>query len=192
MDDDKLPDVIELDETDPNWKPPPPTPRNEDPAPVAPLGVPARFLTKHQEKSLLRKRRMKQLQQESVYFASSMRQSVFKSFAGDGYRHWNRGERPQELLFFPSHFIKIAYAICLFWLAACYLTCFVYTTGFDRPMAWSWAYASMSSLAFECLVSQTLLALTCAWWKHIDGRVAFSKAIIKWCVYRSDLMPAMG
>ena len=192
VDDDKLPDVIELDETDPNWKPPPPTPRNEDPAPVAPLGVPARFLTKHQEKSLLRKRRMKQLQQESVYFASSMRQSVFKSFAGDGYRHWNRGERPLELLFFPSHFIKIAYAICLFWLAACYLTCFVYTTGFDRPMAWSWAYASMSSLAFECLVSQTLLALTCAWWKHIDGRVAFSKAIIKWCVYRSDLMPAMG
>jgi hypothetical protein len=50
----------------------------------------------------------------------------------------------------------------------------------------------MTTVVFECLFSQTLLGVCCAWWKHVDGRVTFYKALVKWCLFRSDLMPAMG
>ena len=188
--DDEAPTMI-LDE-DGNDKPRPPTPREEDPPPVPPMGVPARNLTYHQERSLLRKRWMKRRDQEAAYFASPLRRAIFELICGDGYSMWFRGQRPMELLFFPSYFIYPAYALCFFWLLICYCTCLIYTTGFDRDMAFAWAYASMTTLAFECLISQSVLALACGWWIHIDGRVTFYRALTKWCLFRSDLMPAMG
>lgn len=186
-------DMIEIEQTErSDDKPHPPTPRVEDPPPVAPLGVPARQLTFHQEKRLLRKRWIKRRNTETVHFASPLRRILFTMICGDGYSTWFRGNRPLELLFFPNYFIYLAYTICFVWLLICYCTCLIYTTGFDRDMAFAWAYASMATIAFECSVSQTLLALACAWWKHINGRVKFHKAILKWCLSRTDLLPAFG
>jgi len=190
-DDEDAVETIDLD-TQHEFTPHPPTPRDEDPPPVAPLGIPARQLTYHQEKSLLRKRWMKQRNSEAIHFASPVRRALFFMLCGNGYNVWNRGQRPLELLFFPRYFINVVYAICFFWLLICYMTSLIYTTAFDRDMAWSWAYASMTTLFFECCVSQTLLSLACCWWKHIDGRVTLHKAIIKWCLFRTDLMPPMG
>ena len=187
-------ETIELDENGEAkpFKPHPPTPRIKDPPPVAPLGVPARRLSYHQEKSLLRKRWMKRREMETVYFASGMRKTIFDMLVGDGVSYWFRGQRPVELLFFPNYFIYLAYAICVVWLVLCYCTCLIYTTGFDRDMAFAWAYASMATLVVECAFSQTVLALAVGWWKHVDGRVTFYKALIKWSLFRADLMPAMG
>ena len=187
---DEVPTMI-LD-ADGNEKPRPPPTRVENPPPVPPMGVPARNLTYHQERSLLRKRWMKRRDREAVHFASPLRRTIFESICGDGYSLWFRGQRPLELLFFPSYYIYPAYALCFVWLLMCYCTCLIYTTGFDRDMASAWAYASMTTVVFECLVSQTLLAFASGWWKHIDGRVTLYKAIVKWCLFRTDLMPAMG
>jgi hypothetical protein len=191
--DDQLSDVSLDENGNPKQKkPPPPTDKIQIFKPVPPLGVPARTLTYHQERSLLRKRWILSREVEAVHFASPLRKAFFDLLVGNGYSMWFRGRRALELLFFPNYFIYAAYAICVVWLLICYCTCLIYTTGFDRDMAFAWAYASMMTLVFECVFSQTLVALVSSWWKHVDGRVTFYKALIKWCLFRTDLMPAMG
>jgi hypothetical protein len=149
-------EVFELDENG-EIKPHPPTPRVEDPPPVEPFGVPARRLTYRQEKYLLRQRWIKKRESDTVFFASPVRKMVFSMICGDGYSMWFRGQRPVDLLFFPSYFIYIAYAICFVWLVLCYIVCLAYTTGFDKDMAWAWHDFQKSSHALQQRVNLQLL-----------------------------------
>ncbi|KAJ1493846.1 hypothetical protein T484DRAFT_2652481 [Baffinella frigidus] len=141
-------------ERDENYKPPPPAPRVETPPPQPP-GMPARVLSLHQERRMLRDRRTRLLGLQVTHMASTTRRVFFLSLVGPGPSSlWRRGTRPYDPLFFPRHFFFLCYLICFMATLLNLYLVMIFTDGFDLTVSFSWAAICFAAIAWEFLIAQ--------------------------------------